>query len=310
MRITSTAEKAVFILTNIHIREVDQSELSEVVDLYLTTRNDMLARNGANPGPVTAEDRASNEAGYRHILQTGIMRVAEVDGRLSGVSLAIVRDGNWFLSGFWVHPAMQGRGIGGPLLREVWNQGAARGAKTYSVWASSDKTALGTYMKLGMLPGYQLMKFGGAVANRPRIPVGYELDDLPLSTAVAIDERVRGTGREMDHLWWQMQPGMSGSLVTYDDRPVGYFYRRGGAIGPLAWLDPADADGVLGLAVRAGAASFPAGSEVSLTCPGAASAAIRIALGARLKLTGFSHFLMTAPCGMPDRYLPSGPLLY
>ncbi|MDF2630234.1 MAG: Acetyltransferase family protein [Symbiobacteriaceae bacterium] len=294
-------------MINALIRNVTPGELAQVVDLYLTARNDMLIRNGAQVGPVTAEDRAGNTAGYQHILQTGIMRVAEVDGQVSGVALAIVRDGHWFLSGFWVHPAMQGQGIGGPLLRTVWEEGAARGARTYSVWASSDKTALASYMKLGMLPWYQLVKFGGPVAAKPRVPVGYETEDLPLSTAVAIDERVRGTGREMDHLWWQLSPEMRGSLVTYDGRPVGYFYRRGGAIGPVAWLEPADAEGVLGLAVRQAAAEA---GEISLIAPGAVQTAIRMALGAGLKLTGFSHFLTTAPAGMPDRYLPSGPLLY
>ncbi|HWI63535.1 MAG TPA: GNAT family N-acetyltransferase [Symbiobacteriaceae bacterium] len=289
------------------IREVAPGELPEAVDLYLAARHDMHMRQGHAPGPISEEDRVQNLRGYRHIHQTGILRVAEADGRLAGVCAAVVRDNLWFLSGFWVHPALQGQGVGGPLLREVWNAGAARGAETFCVWASSDPTAMATYMKRGMLPGYQILAFGGAVTAMPPAPAGYDEEELPLTTAVAFDERVRATGREVDHLYWQLLPGCSGTLVTRGEKPVGYFYRRGGVIGPVVWLEPADGGAVLALAIRQAAAGAP---EIKLWATGAVPDAIRIALGAGLKLTGHSHFLTTAPFGLPDRYLPSGPLLY
>lgn len=290
------------------IRELAPGELPEAIEVYLTARTEMHLRQGGQPAPITLEDRQLVERNYGHVLQTGIMRVAEVNGRIGAVCHAVVRDDLWFLSGFWVHPSLQKRGVGGPLLTAVWNEGAARGARTHFVWASSDHTALAAYLKRGMMPGYQIFAFSGPVAAVPAAPAGYEAEPLPLSTAVAIDERVRGTGRAVDHAFWQTAPGMAGTLVVQGDRPVGCFYRRGGIIGPVAWLDPADAGAVLTLAIRQAAAAGAA--EVKLFATGAVPAAIRIALDAGLRLTQFAHFLTTAPFGLPDRYLPSGPLLY
>ncbi|HYF94239.1 MAG TPA: hypothetical protein VD969_18635 [Symbiobacteriaceae bacterium] len=75
------------------IREIAPGKLPEAIDVYLTTRVDMHRRMGHQPAPITPEERALTERNYRHILQTGILRVAEVDGRIIGaVCHAVVRD--------------------------------------------------------------------------------------------------------------------------------------------------------------------------------------------------------------------------
>lgn len=292
-------------MTDVRIRPIDPAELPEAVDVYLTARADMQTRQGMTP---PAADRPYEERNYRHILRSGVMRVAEVDGRIGGVCHAVVRDRLWFLSGFWVRPDLQRQGVGGPLLQAVWDAGRERGAETHFVWSSINTTAMGAYMKKGMLPGYQILTFSGRVSNLPAAPAeGFDEEELPLSTVTALDERVRGTAREVDHLFWQTLPGMAGRLVTQGGRPAGYYYRRGGLLGPVAWLDPAHAEAVLALAVRDAATHA---EEIRLIATGATPGAIRFALGAGLRLTSFSHFLTTAPFGAADRYLPSGPLLY
>ena len=74
---------------------------------------------------------------------------------------AIVRGPLWFLSGFWTRPDRQKTGIGGRLLREVWDGGRARGASTFFTWSSIDLTAMASYLRRGMLPGYQILSFVG-----------------------------------------------------------------------------------------------------------------------------------------------------
>ncbi len=53
-----------------------------------------------------------------------------------------------------------------------------------------------------------------------------------------------------------------------------------------------------------------AGPLVRLRALGANHVSIRFALGAGLRLAGYSHLLTTAPFGTLERYVPSGPTLF
>lgn len=292
-------------MADVRYRPLQENELPEAAEVYFTARDDMQARLGSLPAPRTPE---ATQRDYAHIRQTGIFRVAEVDGRIGALCCAIVRDDLWFLSGFWVLPDLQKQGIGGPLLRQVWDEGVAAGAQTFFVWASSDPTAMASYMKLGMLPGYQILAFAGRPSAEPEVPIGYDSAPLSPDTAVSTDRLVRGTGRAVDHKFLLSQPDWVGRQVLAGGRLAGYYYRNGTRLGPVAWLQPGHCRAVLSLALKDAAAT---GEEpLRLLATGACPEAIRFALSTGLRLTGFSHFLSTAPFGQPQLYLPSGPLLY
>lgn len=286
-------------------RPLRETELAEAANVYLTARNDMHARLGSTPPP---RDPAAAERDYAHLLRTGIFRVAEVDGRIGGICCAVVRDDLWFLSGFWVLPELQGKGLGGPLLRQVWQEGLEAGARTQFVWASSNHTAMASYLRLGMLPGYQIMAFSGRPTGMPEAPIGYDTAPLSADTAISTDRLVRGTGREADHRYWLGEAGFTGRQVLAGGRLAGYYYLNGTRLGATAWLVPGHCKAVLSLALREAAEAGP--DPVRLLAPGACPDAVRFALDSGLKLTGFAHFLTTAAFGRPEQYLPSGPLLY
>ena len=245
------------------------------------------------------------ELGYRYVARTGIFRVAAAGDRLVALACAIVRDDEWFLSGFWTLPTEQGRGLGGPLLRQVWEEGVRLGARRQFVWASIDPPAIASYMKLGMLPGSQLFAFKGV----PRISATDGLDTAPLTAdaAAAIDRTVRGVPRVTDHQWWQGQAGYRARLVKRSGKVAGYYYIHDGAIGPAAWLADADGAPLLALAMKDAAADA---DEVQLVAPGMDHTAIAVALGAGLRLVRTSHLLWTEPFGQMEHYVPSGPLLF
>lgn len=90
----------------------------------------MLRRTGFPVPPDTAE---SVLPGFRHVQETGIFELVEVDGRVAGIASAVVREGLWFLSSFWVLPEFQKQKLGGPLLRRVWERGQEQGARTFFV---------------------------------------------------------------------------------------------------------------------------------------------------------------------------------
>ena len=139
-------------------RAAEEADVEPALDLFVGTLRDMLARNGADPGELPREEWRH---GYPHVFRTGIFRVAEDHGELVSICHAIVRGPMWFLSGFWTRRDRQNSGIGGRLLREVWEEGRGRGASIFFTWSSIDLTAIATYLRRGMFPGYHILSFSG-----------------------------------------------------------------------------------------------------------------------------------------------------
>jgi GNAT superfamily N-acetyltransferase len=283
-------------------RAAREEDIEPALDLFVVTLRDMLVRNGIDPGELARDEW---RYGYPHVFRTGIFRVAEEDGELVAICHAIVRGPLWFLSGFWARPDRQKTGIGGRLLREVWDEGRARGASTFFTWSSIDLTAMASYLRRGMLPGYQILSFVGGPASTT--VVASDVAPLSPQVAAALDRDVIGTSREIDHGFWSTEPGRVGRAVMRGGRPVGYYYVRAGSIGPAAWTSSTDADAVLRAAIAEARAQSPI---VRLRALGANHDTIRFALASGLRLAGYSHLLTTAPFGHLDRYAPSGPTLF
>lgn len=243
--------------------------------------------------------------GYEHVAHTGIFRVATIDERIVALACAIMRGPQWFLSGFWTAPSHRLQHIGGPLLREVRDEGARRGARVFYVWASIDEAAIATYMKLGMLPGTQLFAFAGAASHIQSN--GLRTEPLAPDRASQIDQDLVGVRRDGDHAYWLARDGARGRIVLSGTEAVGYYYVHGGTIGPVGWTRDAVGESVLGLAAMDAAAD---GKDVQLTAPGANHVAIRFALSSGLRLIRQSHLLWSEPVGHMERYVPSGPLLF
>ena len=289
----------------VQYRAVRETEIDEAVEVFLTAVTDMYARHGIT---AAVPERAAIEAGYRHIFETGIFQVAEVDGQIAAICNAVVRDRLWFLSGFWMLPRFQRQKIGGALLGRVKRLGQDAGAHTFFTWSSVDQTAMASYMKQGMLPGYQILTFaGGVLRELPEQGSGIRVEPLDLSCAMEMDVRVRATAREADHRFWLSTSGHQGRQVMRDGRTVGYYYINQGSMGPAAWRDAEDGLTVLEAALREAAKDA---LQVRMAIPGVNHTAIRFALGAGLRLAAFSHLLTSAPFGLMEQYLPSGPLLF
>jgi hypothetical protein len=294
-------------MSNIIYRAAREEELPATLDLFLEAVNHLYRQHDLQMPPPP---RAAVEAAYGHIFRTGIFRVAEMDGRLVAIGHAIVRDALWFLSGFWARPEMVAGGVGGRLLREVWQEGAAAGAQKFFVWSSMDMTAIASYLKIGMLPGYQVFTFAGqfaaAPAGVPGAPAGYTVEPLSLETACAIDAEVRETRREADHRFWS-EAGLEGRQVRRGGRLVGYYYFKGETFGPAAWTEAEGAEALLTLGCHEAAAQT---DIISLRVPGINHDAIRFALGRGLRLTATAHLFTSAPIGRMEQYLASGPSLF
>jgi GNAT superfamily N-acetyltransferase len=291
-------------LKTLQYRPVREAEIPAAAELFLTTLADLNKRWNLNwPQPP----REYVEKIYDYIRRTGIFQVAEIDGKLGAICHAIVRDHLWFLSGFWTLPHLQGQKIGSTLLKLVWDEGARAGAQLFFTWSSIDLQAMATYMKMGMMPGYQALTFTGQPRGLTGKRSGYKTQPLELATALAIDEQIRETCREVDHHFWISEMMSEGRQLIRRGRIVGYYYFNGGTIGPAAWLADEDAESLLESASREASEQS---EQIRLIIPGINHAAIRFALRMNLRLTGYGHLLTTAPFGQMEKYLTSGPSLF
>ncbi len=295
------------------VRACRQEDIEAATDVYLFTLDDLKRRHGVEPTPT---DRAMWHRGYEHIFASGIFNVAELDGKVVAVCNGILRDKLWFLSGFWVLPDYQGMGIGHRLIDKTWQDAKAAGASEYFVWASVDLPAVGNYMRLGMLPGYQIFTLTApssvvkeklAQIDKNGIAEGYRVDVLTAHLAGDIDQRVRGTRREVDHAEWLSDTARSGKAIYYGSSMVGYFYTRKGVIGPAAYLDERHEETVLELAFHQ---AVEEAESILVYIPGINRSALTYALQLGGRLVSHSHFLTTREFGEMTCYLPSGPLLY
>jgi GNAT superfamily N-acetyltransferase len=291
-------------LVKVQYRLAREAELPQTVELFLTTVADLRARQNLQ-WPLPPREYVLKA--YSHIWRTGLFHVAEVDGKVIAICHAVVRGHLWFLSGFWTHPTLQGQKIGGPLLRRVWEEGERAGASIFFTWSSTDLQAMAAYMKFGMLPGYQALTFAGVAHNLKGRGGVYETQPLDPSNAMAIDEKIRATRREMDHTFWFSEMKAQARQVSLGGNVVGYYYFNQGTIGPAAWLEEKNAEALMESACREASKES---EQVRMMIPGPNHAAIRFALKVGLKLSAYAHLLTTASFGQMEKYLASGPSLY
>jgi GNAT superfamily N-acetyltransferase len=288
----------------IRYRTLGPGEVPAAADVFLTTLADLARRNGLLP--PASYTHATVEPVYEHLRATGIFEVGELDGRLVTIASAVVRDQIGFLSMFWTLPDLQQRGIGRPLLERVLDQARACGAGLICTWSSVDFAAIGTYLKLGMLPGGPIFTFAGSILRELDPACDVVQKPLDPTAAAAIDIEVRGTARLEDHAFWRRR-GVLGFQIERAGNVLGYFYAGGGAIGPAAWLDPHDGPALLSCALVEARAQAP---TVRLMTIGTNEVAIRTATSAGLRIVGTAHWRRSASFGALDQYMPSGPALF
>jgi GNAT superfamily N-acetyltransferase len=167
-------------------------------------------------GEEEAVRAARQHARIRHLLDTdpGGSWVAERDGRVEGVALALIREGVWGFSLFGVAAALQGRGVGRELFARCWEYGA--GARGHLVLSTTNPQAMGIYARTG-LPIRPCV----AAAGIPDLSRAPDVDDvveageagLPLADAIGRELRGAGHGRDIP-----VPMAHGARLLVYKDR--------------------------------------------------------------------------------------------
>jgi GNAT superfamily N-acetyltransferase len=150
-------------------------------------------------GEEEAMRAARQHARIRHLLDTdpGGAWVAESDGRVEGVALALIREGIWGFSLFGVAAALQGRGVGRDLFARCWEYGA--GARGHLILSTTNPQAMGIYARTG-LPIRPCVAAAGIadVSRAPDVSDVVEAGEAGLELADAIGRDLRGAGHGRD----------------------------------------------------------------------------------------------------------------
>jgi predicted N-acetyltransferase YhbS len=229
--------------------------------------------------------------------------VAELDGEIVGMALALVREGVWGLSLFGVKPELQGQGIGGPLLEGALR--AAEGCRAGIILSSSDPRAMRRYFRAGFRV-HPCLAAAGEI-NRARIPAGLRARPGDLDSEVdraTIDAASRFV-RSASHLEDVGVMIASGSrLLVISDR--GWAIARDGAPAVVAALDEEAATDLTWSCLATGEAGAP--THIDFITQGN-DWAVALALDAGLSLTPDGPTFVRGELGPLAPYLPSGAYL-
>lgn len=228
--------------------------------------------------------------------------VAARGDQIVGYARAMLTDGVWELTEFFVAPTDQSGGVGRELLSRVQSSPARRRL----IIATTDARAQARYMKLGVYPRFPIMYLW----RKPEVvTVETDLEFAPLSPSAeqlaaldAIDRAVLGFTRREEHVWLISQH--EGCLYLRNSRPVGYGY-EGRRNGPFALLEAADFPAVLAHAETRAVGRF---DEIGFEAPMINRAAVDYLLARGYRLDDFIAFVMTdEPLGRWENYIASSP---
>jgi hypothetical protein len=253
-------------------------------------------------GEEESQRAARQHARIRHLLSTdpGGAWVAECDGRVEGVALALIREGVWGFSLFGVAHALQGRGVGRELFARCWEYGA--GGSGHIILSTTNPQAMGIYARTG-LPIRPCVAAAGIpdVTRAPDVDDVVEAGEAGLPLADAIGRELRGAGHGRD-LPVPMAHGAR--LLVLEDRA--FALARDGNLIMLGARDVEAARHML-WAVLVGAGP---GATVNVDFLTAGQDwALPVCLDARLALSPDGPMFAGGTLGPLSPYIPSGAYL-
>lgn len=255
------------------LRPTCAADLPALHGVFLAAIGELYRRHGFTPPAPPFEVFANQQ---RHISATGSSVVAVQRERIAGFGSAWARGNDWFLASLFVAPGKQGAGVGRALLDAVWGEGYAR-RRTITDAIQPVSNAL--YAQRGLMPAAPILTFTGRpTAVRSLLePVDAEI--------ASIDDVAYGFDRSLDHVYWLTHAGRT--VWRRDGDPVAYSYVfPGGAVGPVAGVDP----GAAAAALETELARSP--GDVVLRLPGSAPQLVEVALRAGLRLTATPGLLL------------------
>lgn len=273
-------------------------------DVWDTAFGEMRTRFGLPHLPRDAESDARFDQRMRHLLQhdAGGAWVSHDGDRVTGLAVALRREGLWVLSMLAVHPSAQGRGVARALLDRALAYGDADDPGI--ILASRDPKAMRRYAMAGFalrpaVTAWGRVRRAGLVAA----PGVREGDASDRDLMAGVDRLQRGASHGPDH---QLMLDDGGRLLVFD-----HGRRRGYAIvrrsdHRLSLLAATDSDVAADLLTTV-LADAPETREVEVGwITSTQQWAIRTCLAAGMELHPVGPVMVRNHPGPLSPYLPNG----
>jgi GNAT superfamily N-acetyltransferase len=229
--------------------------------------------------------------------------VAEDDGALVGVGLALVREGLWGLNLLAVAPDRQGQGIGGRLLRAALGHGDG-GVRGGLIASSPSPVAMRSYARAGF--DLRPCVSADGVLDRRGLPAGLRARpgdvDADRETIDAVSRQVRGASYAQDLRAFVDR--MGGQLLVIPGR--GFAGHRDGSPAPLCATDPGAA---VDLLLSSFATAAPGATVHADFLTAGQDWAVAAALGCGLSLSPDGPMFTRGELGTLTPWVPSGTFL-
>jgi ribosomal protein S18 acetylase RimI-like enzyme len=284
--------------------------------IVVSALNDLLARQ--NRPPMAGSQAAlSPVLGHLALTDPGRFWVATHAERAVGFGSAWVRSGLCYLSGLFVLPEWQGRGVGRGLLERALQGPAPAGAMAV-ISSAANPVSNRLYARHGMYPLMPVLYLSGPLPARTSRKALGRLEAAPLSAGdltdlAAVDRGVTGLDRTRDHAWL-LATGRQAWLFRRRGTAAGYAYLGGDgtegadAVGPIATLRADDQEAVLGFALAR--AAERGATTATVVVPGHNRRAQQVLWQAGFSFEGATGlFGCSRPFGRFDRYLFAGDAL-
>jgi hypothetical protein len=186
------------------------------VDVRPATEDDGAGIGAVRDAIGGQHDDSGSDAGYRaHLLEHGRLFVAVRDREVVGFAGTRDIGGHRLLSDLFVRPDLHGSGVGGALLSAVLD-----GSELRFTFSSTDPRALPLYARAGMRPLWPLLYLRGPA---PSVEAGaaIEVDAVDPGEAAAIELRITGVDRSVEHRYWAARQDATAVVVSMSGRTVG-----------------------------------------------------------------------------------------
>ena len=137
--------------------------------------------------------------------------VGELDGAVAGMagSIEFGQPDHRFLTDLYVDPGRQSRGLGRRMLEAVLERATER-----MTFSSSDRRALGSYIRTGMRPWWPLLYLEADASRLPPAPDGDEVRSSDVAETARRSAAWTGIDRTADFAHYAGLPGAAGFVVN------------------------------------------------------------------------------------------------
>jgi hypothetical protein len=243
--------------------------------------------------------------------------VAEVGGKLAGLTLSWVRGSLWYLAHLFVSPEHQGLNIGQNLMERAMkhHKGPAITNRALVTFAYNP-VSISLYARHGIYPREPLYWMEGPsqhVKTEASSKVRNErITDFEKGrkTLSHIDELNLGYLREKNHEFLFGLPTVQCHLFSFGNEPIGYAYVwKNGRVGPLATVSRETFRDVLRSAFRLAAAEGAA--SIGIAATGSNEQLMQVALEQKMRILDNYLFMSSKPFPNFSNYVlyPTGAML-